>query len=376
MVGAGLADRRDRHVAPPPAVRIHRPRRFGHHGADRPRLDDAARSRGRAAVVADRDRACWSPKARSPPASSCGPRICAGRPGRPTASRRPILSRARARSRISSAPSSARPWARASRSPRRRLVRPGDRGFLAAVLTPGDRAVTVTVTVSSGIAGFVFPGDRVDLLLTMAVHAGRRQGPAPRRRDPAHRTCACSRSTSGPTTRTRTWWSPRPRRSRSRRNRPRRSPSPPSSAICRSACAASPPTTARTRSRAYSHTWDSEATHLTDPPDLHAEEPRRRPSRTAKRSRSWWCAAPTPRSRNSPKGLTMMRLIPSSWRWPLALAAAPAPSAGRARRQGDRGRAGRHVAPRHRRQPGPARPSVEAGQQRLHRRSRRSPTSR
>ncbi|HXQ51181.1 MAG TPA: Flp pilus assembly protein CpaB [Stellaceae bacterium] len=50
-----------------------------------------------------------------------------------------------------------------------RIVRPGDRGFLAAVLTPGDRAVTVTVTVSSGLAGFVFPGDRVDLLLTMAM---------------------------------------------------------------------------------------------------------------------------------------------------------------------------------------------------------------
>ena len=50
-----------------------------------------------------------------------------------------------------------------------RLVRPGDRGFMAAVLTPGYRAVTVNVTVSSGLAGFVFPGDRVDLLLTMAV---------------------------------------------------------------------------------------------------------------------------------------------------------------------------------------------------------------
>ena len=50
-----------------------------------------------------------------------------------------------------------------------RIVRPGDRGFMAAVLTPGYRAVTVTVTVSSGLAGFVFPGDRVDLLLTLAV---------------------------------------------------------------------------------------------------------------------------------------------------------------------------------------------------------------
>ncbi len=50
-----------------------------------------------------------------------------------------------------------------------RIVRPGDRGFLAAVLTPGNRAITVPVTVSSGIAGFVFPGDRVDLLLTMTL---------------------------------------------------------------------------------------------------------------------------------------------------------------------------------------------------------------
>lgn len=48
-----------------------------------------------------------------------------------------------------------------------RVVRPGDRGFLAAVLMPGDRAISVPVTVSSGISGFVFPGDHVDVLLTM-----------------------------------------------------------------------------------------------------------------------------------------------------------------------------------------------------------------
>lgn len=46
------------------------------------------------------------------------------------------------------------------------LVRPGDRGFLAAVLTPGMRAVSVPVNATSGISGFVFPGDWVDLLLT------------------------------------------------------------------------------------------------------------------------------------------------------------------------------------------------------------------
>jgi len=50
-----------------------------------------------------------------------------------------------------------------------RVVRPGDRGFLAAVLTPGYRAVTVTLTPSSGDAGFVFPGDHVDLIVSMTL---------------------------------------------------------------------------------------------------------------------------------------------------------------------------------------------------------------
>ncbi|EDL48722.1 Flp pilus assembly protein CpaB [Erythrobacter sp. SD-21] len=49
------------------------------------------------------------------------------------------------------------------------LVSPGDRGFLAAALTPGMRAITVPVDAKSGVAGFVFPGDRVDMVLTQAV---------------------------------------------------------------------------------------------------------------------------------------------------------------------------------------------------------------
>ncbi len=47
-----------------------------------------------------------------------------------------------------------------------RVVRPGEHGFLAAVLRPGYRAITVSVNSTSGIAGFVFPGDRVDLVLS------------------------------------------------------------------------------------------------------------------------------------------------------------------------------------------------------------------
>lgn len=52
------------------------------------------------------------------------------------------------------------------------LVKPGDRGFLAAALQPGMRAITVPVNAQSGVAGFIFPGDRVDLVLTHSVKGG------------------------------------------------------------------------------------------------------------------------------------------------------------------------------------------------------------
>lgn len=56
------------------------------------------------------------------------------------------------------------------------LVSPGDRGFLAAALGPGMRAVTVPVSVKTGVGGFVFPGDHVDIMLTSSV-AGDAAGP-------------------------------------------------------------------------------------------------------------------------------------------------------------------------------------------------------
>lgn len=52
------------------------------------------------------------------------------------------------------------------------LVKPGDRGFLAAALGPGMRAVTVPVSAQSAVAGFVFPGDHIDLILTQSVPGG------------------------------------------------------------------------------------------------------------------------------------------------------------------------------------------------------------
>jgi len=57
------------------------------------------------------------------------------------------------------------------------LVGPNDRGFLAAALGAGMRAVTVPVNVSTGVAGFVFPGDHVDMVLTQSVQGGG-DGPA------------------------------------------------------------------------------------------------------------------------------------------------------------------------------------------------------
>jgi pilus assembly protein CpaB len=47
-----------------------------------------------------------------------------------------------------------------------RVVQTGEHGFLAAVLSPGTRAISVTLTPNTGVAGFIFPGDRVDVLLT------------------------------------------------------------------------------------------------------------------------------------------------------------------------------------------------------------------
>jgi pilus assembly protein CpaB len=51
------------------------------------------------------------------------------------------------------------------------VVRPGDHGFLAAVLGPNMRAITIGVDMISGSAGLIWPGDRVDLILTQAIDA-------------------------------------------------------------------------------------------------------------------------------------------------------------------------------------------------------------
>ena len=45
------------------------------------------------------------------------------------------------------------------------VARPKDSGFLASVVAPGMRAVTVGVDAVSGTAGLIWPGDHVDVIL-------------------------------------------------------------------------------------------------------------------------------------------------------------------------------------------------------------------
>lgn len=48
---------------------------------------------------------------------------------------------------------------------RGRVIAPGDRGFMAAVLHPNMKAVSIRVRPETSVSGFVKPGDFIDLLL-------------------------------------------------------------------------------------------------------------------------------------------------------------------------------------------------------------------
>ncbi|HWA21420.1 MAG TPA: Flp pilus assembly protein CpaB [Caulobacterales bacterium] len=55
-----------------------------------------------------------------------------------------------------------------------KLVKPGEQGFMAAMLTPGYRAVSIPITAQSAAAGFILPNDHVDVLATRKLQV---QGP-------------------------------------------------------------------------------------------------------------------------------------------------------------------------------------------------------
>ena len=46
------------------------------------------------------------------------------------------------------------------------ILRPRERGFLASVLAPDSRAVSINVDAASGVSGLIWPGDYVDVVLT------------------------------------------------------------------------------------------------------------------------------------------------------------------------------------------------------------------
>ncbi len=49
------------------------------------------------------------------------------------------------------------------------LVKSNEGGFMSAVLSPGMRAISIAVDSTTGNAGFIFPGDKVDLIITHSV---------------------------------------------------------------------------------------------------------------------------------------------------------------------------------------------------------------
>lgn len=46
------------------------------------------------------------------------------------------------------------------------ILRPRERGFLASVLAPDSRAISINVDAASGVSGLIWPGDYVDVVLT------------------------------------------------------------------------------------------------------------------------------------------------------------------------------------------------------------------
>lgn len=49
------------------------------------------------------------------------------------------------------------------------VITAGDRGFLAAVVTPGNRAIAVSVDAETSAGGLIWPGDRVDVILAQEI---------------------------------------------------------------------------------------------------------------------------------------------------------------------------------------------------------------
>lgn len=49
------------------------------------------------------------------------------------------------------------------------VISPGQQGFLAAIVTPGHRAIALSVEAETAAGGLIWPGDRVDIILTQEI---------------------------------------------------------------------------------------------------------------------------------------------------------------------------------------------------------------
>ncbi len=54
----------------------------------------------------------------------------------------------------------------------RKIVRAGDSGYMAAYLEPGMRAMAIAVSTETAAGGFILPGDRVDVIVTVELEGG------------------------------------------------------------------------------------------------------------------------------------------------------------------------------------------------------------
>ena len=76
-----------------------------------------------------------------------------------------------------------------------KVIKADGAGFMAAVLTPGMRAVGVKLTTERGAGGFILPNDRVDVIMTRKMGNDGSGVPAYQRGDGAAKMCVFSRST-------------------------------------------------------------------------------------------------------------------------------------------------------------------------------------
>jgi len=58
----------------------------------------------------------------------------------------------------------------------RKLVLPGQSGFMSSILPKGMRAISVAISERSAVSGFILPNDRVDVILTRKVDNPDNQG--------------------------------------------------------------------------------------------------------------------------------------------------------------------------------------------------------